>query len=147
MTSCQEPLVQSLTWACKCYHFNTWNHFQSHLATWACELAQNTVERMKALAQTIYPQSFNIVRLFFLNKGGSLNQWNFQLCKYNPYKVCFTFSSFSLEWVGFWITSILLQAFELLIAHVQALISGYINLLKLYLISKNLHHLLEDQFV
>ena len=30
------------------------------------ELAQNTMERMKALAQTIYPQSFNIVRLFLL---------------------------------------------------------------------------------
>lgn len=53
-----------------------------------------------------------------------------------------------LAWVaGFWTASIWPQAFELLIAHVKVLISGCANSLKLYFISEDLHHLLEDQFV
>lgn len=58
----------------------------------------------------------------------------------------FFFFSFTSV-VGFGTASIWPQASELLIARVQVLISGWANSLKLYLISKDLHHLLEDQFV
>lgn len=55
------------------------------------------------------------------------------------------FFLFSAWVAGFWTASIWPRAFELLIAHVKVLISGCANSLKLYLISKDLHHLLEDR--
>lgn len=105
MTSCQELLVQSLTDACKCYCLDTWNHFQSHLATLACELAQACCEKNECSCPNYLPQI-----LLKKTKKESLKLWNSQLCISNPQKVYFSFfftwvvwflNNFSLA-PGFW---------------------------------------------
>lgn len=79
MTSCQEPLIQSLTCACKCCHLDTWNHFQSHLATWACELAQACYGKNKCPCPN-YPKLFNILRSF--HKEESLKLYKTLSCAF-----------------------------------------------------------------